>query len=152
MRERWVPVAVLAAALFSINGIARLIVWQAGVVDDNNQILAGLLASIAAALLCVAAGVRWAYRYPMPRVVVDLGLAIVVAALLAVLLGPYLGGSKPLVEGAGFAFKQFLYYGGLMAFGAGLGVLLTVTAGRDWKSRGWKSHEAEIRSRPRRVR
>lgn len=152
MMQRWRDVAVLALVLFAINGLARLIVWQAEIGNDEDQILAGLLAAIAAALVCVAAGIRWSYRYSMFRVVLDIGAAVLAAALLAVLVGPYLGGSKPLVEGFGFAVRQFLYYGGIMLFGAAVGVLLTVTAGKDWKTRGWKYHEESIRSRPKRVR
>ncbi len=151
MRLRWVVVTVLMMALFAINGIARLVVWQAGLVNDKDQILAGLLASVAAALLSVYAGARWTYRYRMPRVLADLAVAIAVAALLAVALGPYLGGSTPLVEGVGFAFRQFFFYGGVMAFGAVVGALVTVALGKDWKSRSWRYHEERIRSRPRRV-
>ncbi|HEX2419465.1 MAG TPA: hypothetical protein VHJ83_15290 [Micromonosporaceae bacterium] len=151
MRERWGAVGIATAAMFGFNAVARLIVWQASLVQDEEQILAGLLASIASALLAAVAGVRWAYRYPMSRVVADLGLAIIVASLLAVVVGPYLGGSRPLVEGVGFAVRQFLFYGGVMAFGAMLGVLGTVTLGKDWKSRGWRLHEQRIRRGPRRV-
>ncbi|MGH3737221.1 MAG: hypothetical protein ACRDT6_16630 [Micromonosporaceae bacterium] len=151
MRQRWLEVAVLAVVLFAINGVARLIVWQAEIGNDEDQIFAGLMAAIAAALVCVAAGIRWSHLYPMSRLVVDVGVAVLAAALLAVLVGPYLGGSKPLVEGAGFAVRQFVFYGGVMAFGAAVGVLVTVTLGKDWKSRGWKHHEEQIRSRPKRV-
>lgn len=151
MRQRWVVAAVLMMALFAINGIARLVVWQFGLVDDKDQILAGLLASVAAGLLSLYAGIRWTYLYRMPRVVADLGAAIGVAALLAVLLGPYLGGSTPLVEGFGFAFRQFVYFAGVMALGAAVGALVTIALGKDWKSRGWRYHEERIRSRPRRV-
>jgi hypothetical protein len=151
MRGRWVAVGAATAALFGFNGLARLIVWQADLVDDGQQILAGLLASIAAALLAAVAGARWSYRHPMPRVVADLGLAILVAALLAVLIGPYLGGSRPLVEGVGFVVRQFLFYFGVMAFGAALGVLGTMTLGKDWKSRGWRLHKQRIRRSPRRA-
>jgi hypothetical protein len=151
MRERWVAVGVVTAAMFGFNAVARLTVWQAGLVEDEQQILAGLVASIAAALLAAAAGAWWSYRHPMPRVVADLGLAIIVASLLAVVIGPYFGGSRPFVEGAGFAVRQFLFHGGVTAFGAMLGVLGTMTVGKDWKSRGWRLHEQRIRRRPRRV-
>lgn len=150
-RERWLPVVILMAALVAVNGVARFVVWQAEVADDDNQILIGLLATIVAALLCVPAGVRWAYRYRMSRVVADIGLAVVVAALLVVLVAPYFGGSTPLAEGFGFAVRQFLFYGGVMAFGAALGVLGIVTLGKDWKSRGWKRHEDQMRRKPKRV-
>lgn len=151
MRERWIEVGGITAAMFSLNGVARLIVWQANLVSEEQQILAGLLASIATGLLAAVAAARWAYRHPMSRVVGDLGVAILASALLAVLAGPYLGGSRPLVEGFGFAFRQFAFYGAVMAFGAGLGVLAVMTVGKDWKSRGWKAHEERIRRRPRRV-
>ncbi len=150
-RDRWLPVLILLAALGGVNALARFIVWQADVTDDGNQILVGLLATIVAALLCVPAGVRWAYRYPMSRVIADIGIAVVIAALLVVLVGPYFGGSTPLSEGFGFAARQFFFYGGVMAFGAALGVLGTVTIGKDWKSRSWKHHEEQIRRRPKRV-
>ncbi|MGH3749589.1 MAG: hypothetical protein ACRDT8_19545, partial [Micromonosporaceae bacterium] len=139
--RRFRPVAILLGALAAVNAVARLVVWQAGVTDDEHQMLVGLLASAIAALLCVPAGVRWAYRCPMSRVVADIGLAIVVAALLVVLVGPYFGGSEPLAEGFGFAARQFLFYGGVMAFGAMLGVLGVIAAGKDWKSRGYKRYE-----------
>ena len=151
MKQRWVVVGILALALFAVNGIARLIVWLAGIADDQDQILAGLVSSAVAGLLAVAAGIRWGYLYPMPRVAGDLAVAIVAGALLAVLVGPFFAGSTPLVEGVGFAFRQFLFVAGVLGFGAVLGVLLCMTAGKDWKSRGWKAHEERYRSRPKRV-
>jgi hypothetical protein len=151
MRERWLPVGVLAGILFATNAVGRVIakLWADG--DDDREIRVGLVVLTVIGLVTLAAAVRWVHRYPVPRVWADLGFAVGAACLASVLVGPLLVGSTPLAEGIGLFFRQIGWYLAV-ALGAGIfGGLVVMTMGRDWKSRAWKRYSEQARSRPRKV-
>ncbi len=147
MKERWLPVAGLALALFVVNAVARLVVWQTASDEWQDQIRIGLLSAGVTAVLCLVAGIWWGYRMPVPRLVVEIGAAILAACLLVVLIGPFAGGSRPFAEGASLFFRQIFYYIGISAFGTLIGVLLVTTFGQDWRSRAYRRHELALRSK-----
>src|SRR5258707_13314695 len=86
MKERWLPVGLIAAGLFLVNVVARLVVRLAAGSDDHKQITVGLWALFAVGAVMLPVAFWYARRHPMIRVVADLGLAVVVACLLAVLI------------------------------------------------------------------
>jgi hypothetical protein len=149
-RGRWLPVALLAVGLFAVNGASRLITWKGGFVKDDQQMRIGFIAVATVAVILIAASAWWSYRYPFGRVVADLGLAVLIAAAAAVIIGPYLGGSRPFKEGLEFVVLQVLLFLGLGAAGVFVGFLGVVAFGADWKSRGLKRYEQNYRARPRR--
>jgi H+/Cl- antiporter ClcA len=151
MKEKWLPVGILAGVLFAVNVLGRVIakVWADG--DDDRQINIGLVALGLVGLITLVASIRWVQRYPMPRVWGDLGIAVCAACLASVLIGPFLVGDAPFDEGAGLFFRQIWWYLGV-TLGAGLfGALVVMTLGRDWKSKAWQRYAEQSRSRPRRV-
>jgi hypothetical protein len=151
VKERWLPVGVLAGGLFAVNAIARLIVWLAASDSDRNQIRIGLIAMLAVAVVMIGAAYWWARRHPMPRVLADLAIALAVACALSVLVGPFAGGSRPFREGGAFFFAQIWQYLIIAAGGGLFGLLLVMMLGQDWKSQGLKRYAETARAKPRRV-
>lgn len=150
MRERWQPVIILAGGLFLINVIARFVAWQLIVSNEKNQLMIGLIAMGAVAAVLVGAGYRWALRYPVPRLAGDLSVAIAVACVLSIGLGPFAGGSVPGREGAAFVIAEIWHYLVLCAGGAIFGLLVAMMLGRDHTSQGWKRYAETVRARPHR--
>src|SRR5262245_29622652 len=116
--NRWVRVGAVALGFFLINGIARLVSWLTGPDDEkavpsttgdgtSDQVIAviGVLAIVA---LMAGAAAFWAVRHPVGRVVADLGLATLGGTVLAMLVGPFLGGNTPFEEGVESFVLQFL--------------------------------------------
>ena len=150
MRERWQRVAILAGTLFLINAIARFIGWQ--VVSDSagHQLAIGLVAMAAVSVVLIAAGYWWTHRYPMPRAIGDLIVAVLVGCLLSTAIGPFAGGSAPGRGGAAFLIAEVWYYLGLAAVGTALGILIAIAAGQDRKSQAWKRYSETVQAKPRR--
>jgi uncharacterized membrane protein len=90
-------------------------------------------------------------RVPMIRVVGELGLAVVIACVLAVLLGPFVSGVGPFSNGVGLVFRQFFYFVGLSAIGAVIGILLLMTTGLDYRSQSLKRYIERSNTKPRKV-
>jgi hypothetical protein len=145
------PVGVLAGLLFAVNAIARVVVKLVAADSDRNQIGVGLVALSAVGVVMVGAAYWWARRHPMPRVLADLAVAVGVACLLSVLVGPLLVGSRPLAEGAGLFLREIWTYVAFAGGGALFGLLVVMALGQDWKSQAWKRYAEQARSRPRRA-
>jgi len=151
MKDRWLPVGLVAGVLFVVNAIARLVVRLAAPKSDSKQITIGLVLFGVVGLVMVAAAFRWGRRYPMPRVFADLGVVIVVSCLLSVLLGPFAGGSLPFKEGVGLFFGEIWRYLGYTAAGVVLGLLILMALGLDYRSQALKRYTEVRQARPRRV-
>ena len=151
MKERWLPVGILAGGLFGVNVIARLVVRFAAGSDDDKQITIGLWALFAVGAILIPVAFWWARRWPMPRVLGDLGLAVLGACLLSVTLGPLVSGTTPFGSGVGLVFRQFFYFVAISAAGTLVGLLAVMTAGQDYKSQTWKRYIERTNTKPRKV-
>ncbi|OLB64692.1 MAG: hypothetical protein AUI10_10025 [Actinobacteria bacterium 13_2_20CM_2_72_6] len=151
MKDRWLPVGVLAGVLFAINAVTRFIVWQVAPKNDTKQIGLGLIGLGLVALLMAAAGYRWGRRYPMARVGPDLSVAVAVACALTVLVGPFAGGTVPFKEGAGLFFAEIWHYLAFAGGGAILGLLVLMALGRDYRAQALKRYAQSRMSKPRKV-
>lgn len=151
MKERWLPVAVVAGGLFATNVVARLIVRFTASKSAAHQTWIGLIAILAVAVVMIGVAFWWARRYPMPRVGSDLAVAVGVACALSVLVGPYAGGSAPFKEGFGFFFGEVWHYLAISAGGAVFGLLLVMAFGLDYRSQSWKRYAETVRAKPRRA-
>ena len=151
MKERWLPVGLLAGALFAVNLVARLVVRFAAGSDDGKQVTIGLWALIAVGAVLIPVAFWWARRWPLPRVIGDIAVAVLVACLLAVLVGPFVSGTTPFGDGVGLAFRQFFYYAAVSAGGTLIGVLAVMTVGQDYKSQAWKRYAERVNAKPRKV-
>jgi hypothetical protein len=151
MRNRWLPIGLVALVLFAMNLIARLITFRGHFAKVGQQMLIATVAISAVAVLLIAATIWWAVRYPLGRVVADLGAAVALAAILSVTVGPYVGGSTPFANGLGYYVGQFMLFLGLAAVGILLGYLGVVAFGKDWKGRGLRRYEQNYRAKPHRT-
>ena len=152
MKERWLPVGLLAGVLFAVNVVARLIVWQFASKSESRQTAIGLVAAGAVGAVMIVAGYLWSRRVHTPRVVGELSTAILAGCLFSVIIGPFAGGSAPFKEGGTFFSAEVWHYLALAAAGAVFGFLIALTLGHDVKSQSWRRFEEMQRSRgPRRV-
>ncbi|GIH12707.1 hypothetical protein [Rugosimonospora africana] len=151
MKDRWLPVAVVAGVLFAVNAIARFIVWLAAPKSDATQIVIGLAVFGVVGVVMIWAGFRWGRRYPMSRVAPDLFMVVVASCLLSVVIGPLAGGSLPFREGVGLFFGEVWRYVLYAAAGAVLGLLVLTTLGMDYRSQALKRYAELKQAKPRRV-
>lgn len=151
MKERWLPVGVLAGVLFGVNVVARFIVWIVASDNAGAQTAIGLIAAGVIGAAMIVAGYLWARRVDMPRVVAELSLALLVGCVLSVVIGPFAGGSAPFEEGGTFFYSEVWHYLVLGVAGAIFGVLVAMTLGQDVKSQRWKRYAQARAARPRRV-
>jgi peptidoglycan/LPS O-acetylase OafA/YrhL len=154
MRERWLPVGVLAGVLFAINVVTRLVV-RFGVDDGpakgNVEGTASLVMfALIGAVLAVVAFVQ-CRRYPVGRWLGDLLAAAGVAMLLTILIGPFISGGTPFRAGAGDFFLQIWLYAGFAGGGLLIGYLIATALGLDYRSQGLKRYAESKLAKPRRV-
>ncbi|MFY1689981.1 hypothetical protein [Plantactinospora sp. WMMB782] len=151
MRERWLSVGVLAGVLFGINVAARLVARFAFGDDAEVQdrISLGMFAAIGLVLATLA--FLRGQRRPLPDWGGEMALAVLVAMLLTVFVGPFVSGSQPFASGAGAFFSQIWLYAGFTLGGVLVGYLLLTAFGRDYRSRSLKRYAEAKQSKPRRV-
>ena len=151
MKERWLPVGLLAVVLFAINVAGRVVAkfWADG--NDDKEIRVGLITLAVIGVVVFGVTFRWVQRRPIPRVWADLAFGVGAACLVSVLVGPFVVGEQPFAEGAGLFFRQIWWYLGIGLVAAGLGMLVVMTLGRDWKSQAWKRYAEQATSKPRKV-
>jgi hypothetical protein len=150
MKQRWLPVGLVALAILAVNVVARLVSWKANITNATQQADLGFIGVVVVALLLVGVSARWSWRYPFGRVIGDLGLAVIIGGLLTIVVGPFAGGSRPFADGLAFVVGQFLLFFVVGVIGIVLGFWAVVAFGKDWKSRGLLRAEQHFgrRTRP----
>ncbi|WP_349880430.1 hypothetical protein ABIH81_12660 [Micromonospora sp. HUAS YX12] len=151
MAQRWRAVGVLAAALFGVNVVARLVIKLAFPDDDTASGRVSLAMFLVIGLILAGTAFRWGADRPLVRWAGDLAAAVAVALALTVFVGPLLVGENPFGGGAGLFFAQIWLY--LAATGAGVlvGYLILTALGRDYRSRQLKRYAEMKRTRPRKI-
>ncbi|MFU8871945.1 hypothetical protein [Micromonospora sp. SL4-19] len=151
MRERWRAVGMLAAALFVVNVVARLVIKFGFPDDDTAKDRVSLAMFVVIGLVLAVLAFRWGGDRPVGRWVGDLAAAVGVALALTVFVGPLLVGENPFGGGAGLFFAQIWLYLGATVAGALVGFLTLTALGRDFRSQQLKRY-AELRAaKPRKV-
>ena len=151
MKQRWLPVGVLAGVLFVTNVLARWVVRLFAAHDDKVTTRIGLVALVTVAVVMAAAAYWWAREHPMPRVIGDLAVGAVGGCLLSLLVAPFLVGTTPLKDGADFFIGQTWRYLALALGGTVFGLLVVMALGKDHKSQSWKRYAERIGAKPKRV-
>jgi hypothetical protein len=133
IKTQWGRIVVLAAALFAVNLLGRL---AARTVDgDEQQTIAGWITlGVLAAIFAVLA-ILWGRTRPIGPICFELGMAAVIGCLLSVLVGPLVFGLDPFANGAGDFFAQIFWYAGLAAVGTGLGLVIIIALGVDYRAK-----------------
>jgi hypothetical protein len=151
VKQRWVPIAILAVGLFAINVIARLVIRLGFSGDDTaeNRVSLIMFAVIGLAL-AVITFIRSQQKSPSEWLV-ELGAAAIGGMLLTVLVGPFVSGDGPFAGGAGNFFAQVWLYGGFAIVGTLLGYWVATALGRDYRSRTLSAFAQARATKPRRV-
>lgn len=151
MKERWLPVGVLAGVLFGINVLARLISRFAfsDDIEMQDRLSLGMFAVIG--LLLATLAFIWGRRRPLPDWSGEVALALLIAMVLTIFVGPFISGSYPFANGAGEFFSQVWLYAGFTGGGVVLGYLLVTAFGLDYRSQSLKRFAELKQSKPRRV-
>lgn len=151
MRARWLPIGILALALFAVNVATRLVVrlgYAGSATAENRASL--LMFAVIALTLAVLTAVR-SRREPVGSWLPDLAAAAGIALLLTVLVGPFISGGTPFGSGAGDFFNQIWLYAGFAGGGMLIGYLVVTALGLDYRSQGLKRYAESRLTRPRRV-
>jgi len=151
MKERWLPIGVLAAALFAINVVARLVVRFAVDAGDSATDMVTLFMLAAVGLVCLGVATVWGRRRPFGRWVADLSAASLAGLLLSVFVGPFISSTTPFANGAGEFFKQIWQWAAFSGGGALLGFLIVTALGLDYRSQSLKRFAEAKLAKPRRV-
>ncbi|MFB9235266.1 hypothetical protein ACFFWC_06895 [Plantactinospora siamensis] len=151
MKERWRRVGALAGVLFAVNVVARLVTRFAFHDDTEASDRISLVMFAALGLILAVVAFRWGRRVPLGQWCGEIAVAVLVAMVLTIFVGPFISGSNPFADGAGAFFSQIWLYLGCTAFGALLGYLLLTALGRDYRSESLRRYAELQRSRPRRV-
>ncbi|MBF9133906.1 hypothetical protein I0C86_33970 [Plantactinospora sp. S1510] len=151
MKERWLPVGVLAGVLFGINVLARLVARFA--FGDDTELQDRLSLAMFATIGLVLATLAFirGQRRPLPDWGGEMALSVLIAMVLTIFVGPFISGSQPFGAGAGAFFSQIWLYAGFTAGGVLLGYLLLTALGRDYRSRSLKRFAEAKQAKPRRV-
>jgi hypothetical protein len=151
MRQRWVPVAVLAAVLFAINVVTRLVVRLWFEDSDTAENRASLVMFAVIGLVFAAVVFVRSRQVPPSRWLPDLVAAAVGGMLLTILVGPFVSGDTPFTNGAGAFFSQVWLYGGFSIVGSLLGYWIATALGQDYRSKSLKAFAEAKRTKPRRI-
>jgi Na+/melibiose symporter-like transporter len=151
VKQRWVPIALLAVGLFAINVIARLIIrfgWRDS--DAAESRVSIVMFAVIGVALAVVTFLRCQQRRPS-QWLPEIGAGAVGAMLLTILVGPFVSGAGPFASGAGNFFSQVWLYGGFAIVGTLLGYWIATALGRDYRSKALKAYSQTRAAKPRRV-
>ncbi|MDG4767776.1 hypothetical protein O7632_27325 [Solwaraspora sp. WMMD406] len=151
MRQRWLPVGVLAVALFAVNVVARLITRFAFDTDSEVQDRLSLAMFAVIAVVLGSVAFVWGRRSPVDRWSGDLAATVLAALVLTIFVGPFVSGDHAFSNGAGAFFSQVWLYLGFSLGGIVIGYLLLTALGWDYRSQSLKRYAETKLSKPRRV-
>jgi hypothetical protein len=150
VKQRWVPVAILAVGLFAINVIARLIVRFGFDGDEaaEDRVSIAMFAAIALTL-AIAAFLR-AQQKRFTQWLPEIAAAAIGGLLLSILVGPFISGEGPFEDGAGDFFAQVWLYAAFAVVGTVLGYWVATALGRDYRSKSLKAYTQSRAGKPHR--
>jgi hypothetical protein len=151
MRQRWVQIASLAAALFAINVIARVVIRIGFHEDDTAQNRVSIVMFAVIGLVLATVTFFRSQRVPPSSWLPELAAAAIGGMLLTILVGPFVSGDGPFSGGAGNFFSQVWLYGGFAIVGTLLGYWLATMLGRDYRSKSLAAFAKAKLTKPRRV-
>lgn len=151
MKDRWLPVGVLAGALFAVNVVARLIARFGfdGDVEAQDRISLVMFAVIGVILAVLA--FLWGRQSAVAEWGPRMAVAVAVAMALTIFVGPFISGNHPFANGAGEFFSQIWLYAGFAGGGVLVGFLLLTALGLDYRSQQLQRYAETKLAKPRRV-
>jgi hypothetical protein len=150
-QQRWFPAVALAAGLFAINAVTRLVI-RLGFHDNTTAQDRASIIMFALIGLALAVVTFLRAQTVRPSVWIwDIVFGAVGGMLLTILVGPFLSGDQPFSGGAGNFFSQIWLYGGFGIVGTLLGYWIATAMGRDYRSRSLTAYVKTRAARPRRI-
>ncbi len=150
MRPRWMSIVMLAAALFAINIVARLII-RFGFEDDSTAQNAASIAMFALIGLVLAVlTFRRAQHQGVNDWVPGIAGGALIAMVLTVIVGPFISGNNPFTNSGDSVFAQLALYFVFALLGTLIGFWTAIMLGRDYRTRGLKAYQT-AKSRQRRI-
>ena len=151
MRQHWVRIGLLAAALFAVNVIARVVIRIGFSEDEAAQNRVSIIMfAVIGIVLAIVTFLR-AQRVPPSSWLPELAAAALGGMLLTILVGPFISGDSPFEAGAGNFFSQVWLYGGFAIVGTLHGYWVATMLGRDYRSKSLAAIARAKTTRPRRV-
>ncbi|MFI5956471.1 hypothetical protein [Cryptosporangium sp. NPDC051539] len=145
MQNRWTRVGVVVAVLVAVNFGARIVLRIASGTSEDTELRTGIVSLAGMGVVLAVAAFLTARRF-LPAVTSgDLFFDIVVTSLLVTLVGPFISGGTPFVDGPGQWLLQLVVCVGVLLVGAALGGLLAVAFGVDPKSRAWGAYASQVK-------
>lgn len=151
MKDRWLPVGLLAGALFAVNVVARLITTYGFDDDTEASDRVSLVMFVVIGLTLAVVAFIWGRRWPTGRWAGDIAVVVLAAMALTVFIGPFVSGGYPFDNGAGAFFAQIWLYSGCALLGTLLGFLVLTALGLDYRSVQLKLYAERKQAKPRRV-
>ncbi|RGC70411.1 hypothetical protein C5N14_02920 [Micromonospora sp. MW-13] len=150
MKDRWRAFGVLAAALFAVNVVARVVIRLGfdGADTAADRVSLAMFLVIGAILAVLA--FRWGQDRPVAHWAGDVAVAVGIALLLTVLVGPLLVGQNPVAGGADTLLAQAGLYLLVATAGVLVGYLTLTALGRDHRSRMLKRYAETKAAKPHR--
>lgn len=150
MKERFQPIAILAAALLVADTLGSFVYWLERR-HDNAKTNVAFLTIVALAIVAGVAGYRLIVRYPMTRALRDVGFGVVIGCVAASLVAPFAGGGYPFNNGPGDFFLKVWLFLGACVLGVLLAGLFAMALGRDYKDQALRRYAETKAAKPRKV-
>jgi hypothetical protein len=150
MRQRWLRIGGLAAVLFAINVVARLVTRLEFNGDVDRVTTVGLISMVVIGLVFAVLAFAWGRDRPAGVLVADLAGAATIGCALTIFIGPFISGEGPFSDGAGVFFAQIWQYGGFFGGGTLVGFLVLTALGLDYKSQHLRRIAETRLAKPRR--
>lgn len=151
MKERWLPVGVLAGVLFAVNVVARLVTRFGLASNPEIEDRMSLAMFVVIGLILATVAFVRARRQPVARWGADVAVAVLTAMALTIFVGPFISGGAPFANGAGEFFSQIWLYAAFAGGGILLGYLVLTAFGLDYRSQSLKRFAETRLAKPRRV-
>ncbi|TQS46618.1 hypothetical protein [Cryptosporangium phraense] len=145
MQNRWARVGVVVAVLVAVNFGARIVLRIASGASEDAELRTGIVTLAAMGVVIAVASFLTARRYLPAITSGDLFFDVVVTSLLVTLVGPFVSGGTPFVDGPGQWLIQILVCVGVLLVGAALGAFLAIALGLDPKSRAWGAYANQVK-------
>lgn len=150
MRPRWMSILILAAALFAINLVARLVIRFGFQEDSTAQNVASIAMFAVIGLVLAVLTFRRSQHESVNDWVPGIAGGALLAMLLTVIVGPFVSGDNPFTNSGDNIFSQLGLYFVFALLGTLIGFWTAIMLGRDHRTRGLRAYQT-AKSRQRRI-